>query len=104
VGVIGELVIGDKCLIGSGVLITDHSHGILSSPVARAALKDAPLTTKGSVHIADEVWIGEHACILGGVSVGKGAVIGANAVVTRNVPTGAVVGGVPARIIGQRPP
>jgi acetyltransferase-like isoleucine patch superfamily enzyme len=103
VGAIGELTIGNHCLIGSGVLISDHNHGDLGSPVSQMVIKEAPLTTKGKVVIDDEVWIGEHACILCGVRIGRGAVVGANAVVTRDVPPGAIVGGVPAKIIGQRP-
>ena len=100
---IAELRIGNKCLIASGVLITDHNHGDVGSAVSQSILKDAPLSIKGNVMIEDEVWIGEHACILSGVRIGRGAVVGANAVVTRDVPPGAIVGGVPAKIIGQRP-
>jgi len=102
VGAIGALVIGNKCIIGSGVLITDHNHGDISSSIVQA-IKEAPLTTKGQVHIGDEVWIGDNVCILSGVKIGRGAVVGANAVVTRDVPAGMVVGGIPAKKIGQRP-
>ena len=56
------------------------------------------------VSVGNDVWIGERALILGGVSVGNGAVIGAGAVVTKDVPAYAIVGGVPARLIRYRFP
>jgi acetyltransferase-like isoleucine patch superfamily enzyme/glycosyltransferase involved in cell wall biosynthesis len=102
IGAIERIEIGDDVLIGSHVLITDHSHGsttnadMLVEPIAR------PLRSKGPVVIEKNVWIGEGACILSGVTIGNGAIIGANAVVTSNVPAGAVVGGAPAKILNHR--
>jgi acetyltransferase-like isoleucine patch superfamily enzyme len=52
--------------------------------------------------IEDDVWIGAHVTVLKGVRVGSGAVLGAGAVVTRDVPAGAIVAGVPAKVIGYR--
>ena len=49
--------------------------------------------------IEEDVWIGEGVCILSGVRVGHGAIIGANAVVTRDIPPQCIVAGVPARVI-----
>jgi acetyltransferase-like isoleucine patch superfamily enzyme len=54
------------------------------------------------VHIGRGVWIGRGAAVLAGVRIGDGAVVAANAVVTRDVAAGAVVGGVPARPLPQR--
>jgi acetyltransferase-like isoleucine patch superfamily enzyme len=59
-------------------------------------------TSKGDVHIGNDVWIGMYAVILSGVTVGDGATIGSNALVTRDVPPYAIVGGNPARIIRFR--
>jgi len=57
------------------------------------------LTTKGPIIIEDNVWICEGAIILGGVLVGKNAIIAANSVVTKDVPPNCIVGGIPAQII-----
>ena len=55
-----------------------------------------------SVSIGNDVWIGEEAIIMGGVKIHDGAIIGARAVVTKDVPPYAIVGGIPAKIIGKR--
>lgn len=94
-----KLVIGNGVLTGKKVLITDNSHGdthlnILDTPPIKREI-----TSKGPVIIEDNVWIGEKASIMPNVHIGKGAIIGANAVVTKNVPAYSVVGGNPARII-----
>lgn len=96
-----KLIIGNGVLTGKRVLITDNAHGNSN----RETLNEMPIkrkiVSKGPVIIEDNVWIGEMACIMPGVHIGKGAIIGANAVVTKNVPTYAVVGGNPAKIIKQ---
>ena len=60
--------------------------------------------SKGDIIIDDDVWIGHHVTILTGVHVGQGVVIAAGAVVTKDVPPYAIVGGVPAKIIKYRFP
>lgn len=60
------------------------------------------MVSKGGVHIGKNVWIGDKATILPGVSIGEGTVVAANAVVTKDVPPFCVVGGNPARVIRQR--
>ncbi len=98
-GAIDRIEIGDNVLIGSNVLITDHSHGTTSEVDMRLTPLLRPLASKGPVVIESNVWIGEGVCILGGVRVGHSAIIGANAVVTRDVAAGDVVGGIPAKSI-----
>lgn len=83
-----EISIGEMCLFGEQVIIRDDdSHEI------DHRLRRAPIT------IGDRVWVGMRAMILKGVTIGDGAVVAAGSVVTRDVPAGVLVGGVPARII-----
>lgn len=84
----GAAVIGDDCLIRHGVTI------------GNAGRKDP----QGAPTIGNRVEIGAGAKILGRITLGDDAVVGANAVVTHDVPPGAVVGGVPARVIKVRSP
>lgn len=58
--------------------------------------------TKGKIEIEDDVWIGEKALIMSNVKIGQGAVVAAGAVVSKDVPPYAIVGGVPAKIIKYR--
>ncbi|MBD5131093.1 MAG: sugar O-acetyltransferase [Clostridiales bacterium] len=87
----GGIEIGDNALIGQQVVIATLNHDLM--PEHRANMSPAP------IKIGNDVWIGAHATILSGVTIGDGAVIAAGAVVTKDVPAFAVVGGVPARII-----
>lgn len=57
---------------------------------------------RGPINIGDRAWLGSHCVILDQVNIGEGAVVAAGAVVTKDVPPFAVVGGVPAKIIGER--
>lgn len=88
-----KLKIGDHTDIASHVLIYNSEHDI-HDPEFKAI--EAP------VEIGDYVFIGARAIILPGVKIGKGAVVAAGAVVTKNVPEGKIVGGVPAKEIGER--
>mgnify|MGYP002771552629 FL=1 len=100
ISAIKGVYIGNGIRTGKSVLISDNAHGdshireqLLMSPDER------PLTTKGPIYIGDNVWIGEKAAILSGVKIGDGAIIGANSVVTHDVPPYTVVAGCPAKII-----
>lgn len=98
---INKILIGKNVLTGKDILITDNSHGSTSREMLDISPNMRPLESKGPVIIEDNVWIGEKASIMPGVTVGRGAIIAANAVVTRDVPPYCVVGGNPARIIKQ---
>lgn len=82
-------------------LITDNSHGGFDREQLKLRPNIRPLVSKGEVIIDDNVWIGEKASILPGVHIGEGAIIGAGAVVTKDVPPFSVVVGNPARIVKQ---
>ena len=101
IGCINRIVIGNNVLMGSRIFIGDHSHGEINANALALPPVERPLVSKGQVIIEDNVWIGEGACILAGVTIGKNAIIGANSVVTKNIPANSVVAGIPAKVISQ---
>lgn len=98
---IDRIFIGDYVLTGRWVTISDNGHGDTDFDTLQQHPIERHLTSKGPVIIGDNVWIGDKATILAGVSIGEGSVIAANAVVTKNVPPYCVVAGNPAKIIKQ---
>lgn len=90
--------IGAECVIADRAMFIDFDHGVVEV--------ERPIRQQGiymeDVVIGSNVWIGYGACFLRGVKVGDNAIVGTNAVVTRDVPANAVVGGVPARILRMR--
>jgi acetyltransferase-like isoleucine patch superfamily enzyme len=96
---INSITIGNGVLTGRWVTITDNSHGSSSLEEFYIQPSKRKLYSKGSVVIEDNVWIGDKVTILPGVHIGYGSIIGANAVVTKDVPANCVVGGNPAKII-----
>ena len=98
---INEIIIGNGVLTGRYVYISDNNHGDCEYNTLLLQPSKRELNSKGAVHIGNNVWIGDKVSILSGVKIGDGAVIAANAVVTKDVPAYSVVGGVPAKIIKQ---
>lgn len=96
---VNRIVIGDYCLVGKWVTITDNSHGETDYDSLLLPPTHRKIASKGPVLIGKNVWIGDKATILPGVTIGDGAVIAANAVVTKDVLPYSVVGGNPARVI-----
>jgi len=88
-----KLIIGNHVAIASEVMIYNSEHDI-NDPYF--------LAKNASVVIEDYVFIGPRVIILPGIKIGKGAIVAAGAVVTKDVPPFAIVGGVPAKIIGER--
>lgn len=98
--------IADKCNIG---LASHPISWVSTSPVfcsgknvLKANFADAPYKTIKNTIIENDVWIGMNACIMAGVNIGTGAIIGAGAIVTKDVEPYAIVGGNPAKLIRFR--
>lgn len=115
----GRIEIGNRVLIASRVFITDHNHGAYGGrsatmrpsprtgavpvldgnhsgpnvPPADRPLSIAPVT------IGDDVWLGQGVCVLPGVRIGAGCIVGANAVVAGDLPPGSIAVGIPARVV-----
>lgn len=114
----GRLKIGDFCSINSGVIFgltcdltlgnyvmvadnvsfrtADHGYSGLDVPMLEQGEHSLPIT------VGDDVWIGANATILRGVTIGRGSIIAAHAVVVKDVQPFEIVGGVPAKVIGSR--
>lgn len=93
----GGVRFGDDVRIASGAKLYAFEHGL--DPEQRIT---SQRTRSSGIRIGSDVWIGANACVTDGVTVADHAVIGAGAVVTRDVPEWAIVGGVPARVLGDR--
>ena len=87
----GGVTIGDGCLIGHNVVFATLNHGL--KPEDRVSMIPAPIV------LGRNVWVGSNSTILAGVTIGDNAVVAAGAVVTKDVPDNAIVGGVPAKVI-----
>jgi acetyltransferase-like isoleucine patch superfamily enzyme len=94
----GGVTVGADCLLGPSVTIVSENHAFNDSTVRIRRQGEI----RAAVEIGHDVWIGAGATILAGVRLGDGCVIAAGAVVHKDVPQDAIVGGVPARTIGSR--
>lgn len=98
---INKIQIGENLLTGKFVTISDNNHGDTSKETLCIPPLDRLCICKGPGIIGKNVWIGDKATILSGFSIGDGAVIAANAVVTNDSPAYSVAAGIPARIISN---
>ena len=96
--IIGPVTIGNHVNLAQNVTVTGPNHNYQD---AEKMIDEQGVSTQPVV-IEDDVWIGYNAIILGGVTIGTGAVIAAGAVVTENVEPYSIVGGVPAKLIKKR--
>lgn len=101
IGAIRSIHIGNDVLIASKIYITDHNHGNYSGND-----QDSPLSIphdrkalSSPVVLRDKVWIGESVCIMPGVTIGEGSIIGALSVVTKDIPPHSIAVGSPAKVI-----
>lgn len=94
-----RIEIGEGLLTGRFVLITDNAHGQSIPEEAGVPPILRQVYSRGPVIIGKNVWIGDKATILPNVTIGDGAIVAANAVVTKDVPSFTVVGGCPAKVL-----
>lgn len=111
-----DIEIGNRCQINRGCSITNVKLGnyvMIAPEVAfisqmhRCDSVELPMVQQGTIKfpqtiVEDDVWIGQRAIIMPGIRIGKGAIIGAGAVVTKDIASFSVVGGVPAHLIRMR--
>ena len=98
IGVRGDIVIGDNVIFGPRVNVFSENHNYknLDIPIKNQGV------TKDKTIIGSDVWIGANASIMSGVEIGDGCIIAAGAVVTKDIPSYSIVGGVPAKILKNR--
>jgi acetyltransferase-like isoleucine patch superfamily enzyme len=93
-----HISLGRECIVADRVMLIDFDHGVVEV--------ERPIRMQGiykrDVRVGHNCWVGYGACVLRGATVGDNCVIGANTVITRDVPDNAVVAGAPARIIRMR--
>ena len=101
ISAINQIVLEDGVQLASNVLIVDHFHGDTEDLKRYEGLSPTrrELYSKGSVRICKNVWIGYGVAIMPGVTIGEGSIIGANAVITKDVDPFSIIGGVPGRKI-----
>lgn len=95
--IIGPVSIGNHVNLAQGITVTALNHNF-SDP---DKLIDEQGISTAAVHIGDDVWIGANAVVLPGVTIGNHSVVAAGAIVTKDVPQGSLVAGVPAKILKQ---
>jgi acetyltransferase-like isoleucine patch superfamily enzyme len=104
------ITIGDRVFISHGVQVFDNNSHSLSAAERHARFRELrtvgrhlqpEMVVRRPIHIGDDVWIGFNCAIMKGVTVGRGAVIGAGSVITHDVDPYTVVVGNPARVVGE---
>jgi acetyltransferase-like isoleucine patch superfamily enzyme len=94
----GNIIIGKGVGLAPYCVLYPYNHGVAPDQ----PIRKQPFESKGDIIIEDEVWLGVGVTVLDGVKIGKGAVVGAGSVVTKDIPEGAIAFGVPARVIKMR--
>ena len=90
--------IGDDVMIGPNTVLRSSDHGFDSTQVPMNQQPHQP----GIIRISEDVWLGANVTVVGNVSIGRGVVVGAGSVVTKDVPEFQIVAGVPAKLIRSR--
>ena len=97
--IVPRAVIGKNVMMGPQVIVVgqNHEHSRTDIPMIQQGM-----TAPDPIRIEDDVWIGYRAILMPGITIGRGSIIGAGAVVTKDVPEFAIVGGVPAKVLKMR--
>lgn len=98
----GKIFIGNNVMIGPNVSLLSTNHPLIADERIRLRYPDGHVSMSefaGEIHIEDDVWLGANVSVLDNVTIGKGAVIGACSVVTKDIPAGWLAFGNPARCI-----
>lgn len=98
---INKIKIGDGFVSGKWVTITDNNHGNTFLKMMKIPVSNRPLISKGPIFIGKNVWIGDKVTILPGTTIGDGAIVAANSVVSKDIPAYSVAAGNPAKILKQ---
>ena len=96
---VNKICIGDNLLTGRFVLITDNSHSGTCKQDYCIHPSLRQVVSKGEIIIGNNVWLGDKVSILPGVHIGDGCIVGANSVVTHDIPSYSIVAGNPARVL-----
>lgn len=102
ISAIESIKIGNRALLASNIFISDHNHGCYSVSSKHSSPITPPIhreLSSAPVVIEEDVWIGEYVSILPGITIGKGSIIGAGSVVTKNISPYTIAAGNPARVI-----
>jgi len=94
----GKILIGNNCLIGPNVVMRSADHRFEKPNIL---IREQGHIAR-DIFIDEDVWLGSNVIILGGVHIGRGSIIGAGAVVTRDIPPMAIAVGIPAKVIKYR--
>jgi acetyltransferase-like isoleucine patch superfamily enzyme len=95
---LGKIVIGSHVQIAPNCAFYPYDHGFDTNEM----IQKQPLQTSGGITIDDDAWLGVGVIVLDNVRIGRGAVVGAGAVVTRDIPAGSIAAGNPARVFKTR--
>lgn len=97
-----KIIFGNNIMLGPHVTMVSGDHNIYKIGVPMISNHEKEPQDDAEIHIEDEVWIGANVIILKGVTIGRGSVIAAGAVVVKSVPPYSIAGGLPARILKPR--
>lgn len=100
----GKIFIGDNVMFGPNVSLLSTNHPLIADERVRMRYPDGHVSMSeyaGEINIGDDVWLGANVTVLDNVTIGRGAVVGAGSVVTKNIPAGWLAFGNPARCVRE---